>query len=170
MANASLVVFGVPKGFDCTRCESETKNFLLGFYNGNTGGQKFGVIRRYNNEVHYVFLVYKNRPEDVFSDCDGRDGAFFGMSLYLKNQQFANPQKIRKILQTVYDNYIKNKIVEEKPNGVRHFLLPELKSDDDRVVKYVANGLMKTIQSNPEFNLANDIKPLPPIQNQTQRD
>jgi len=169
MSKVNLVVFGVPNGFNQSRCEQNMINFLQLFYNGDTGGMKFRVTRRSNGEVHYVFLVYPNHPNEVFLDYNGRSGSFFGISLYLRNEYFINPEKICKILQTTYNNYIKNKIIKETPK-LRQFLVPKLNYDDDKIANYVAQGLQKTILQNPEFNLNNDIRPLPPIQNQSQRD
>lgn len=164
----SFYIFGVPNGFDSSKCGEDTLNFLQTFYVPHTPGFQFKVIRRHNNDVHYVFLVYENSGK-VFADVNGRSGSFFGISLVLHNQYLSDANKVEKLMRITYDRYVKNQIIKEDTNGVRKFIIPSLNSPDDRVVNYVAKGFTQIIQQNPELNLAGDIKPLPPLTNQIQR-
>lgn len=165
---ADFYVFGVPNGFDASSCNEDTLNFLQNFYVPHDPGFQFKVIRRPNNDVHYIFLVYEN-PGRVFGDVNGRGGAFFGMSMVLHNQYFSDANKIKQLMRAVYDNYIKNTIIQEDSNGVRKYIIPSLRSSDDRVANYIIKGFTKILQNNPQLNLSADIKPLPPLTNQPQR-
>lgn len=164
---AELIVFGVPYGFQTSKCDSETASFLEFFYSTWKPGTEFVVRRRVDNSVHYVFLVHEN-PNSVFTDAEGRRGAFFGMDLAFKNQYVTDPSKVNKLLQLLYDTYVKGEIIEELPGGSRrHKFKTFVNGGDDFIGNYLVKGLQKLLKNHPELNL--DVRPLPPIKNEMQR-
>ena len=166
---AELVIFGVPRGQDISKTDNhDARTVLESFYNGRSTGIKTTIIRRPNNDVHYVFAVYE-MPGKNFCDYNGRPGSHFGMSLIFHNQYVADSNRIFKLLQAVYDNYVKNKIIMEQPNGVKKWAYPAISTPGDEIANYVANGMNSLIKTNPEFNFTKSLLPLPPIQNETQR-
>ena len=126
------------------------------------------IIRRPNNDVHYIFLVYEN-ADHAFTDINGRDGSFFGMTLVFHNQYVTDTEKLKKLFQKTYDNYVKGKIINEFPNGNKRWMIRSLKNSNDKIATDVANGMNKLIKNYQEFNFSRDIQPLPPMQNQIQR-
>ena len=126
------------------------------------------TIRRPSNDMFYLFLIYENSG-CTFVDANGRPGSFFGMTLIFHNQYVTNAEKLKKLFQTTYDNYVKNKIIREFPNGNKQWMISELRVSDDKIANYIANGMNNLMKTNPEFNFAKDILPLTPMQNQIQR-
>lgn len=163
---AEILLFGVPHGQDISKTpNSDARNVLESFYDGRFTGVKTKTIRRPNNDVHYVFVIYEE-PGKNFNDYNGRPGSHFGISLIFNNQYSTNPDKIFKLLQTVYDDYIKNKIIQEFPNGNKKWLYPAISNEIDT---YVVKCLQYVLKTKPELNIWSDLQPLPPIQKQTER-
>lgn len=170
MKEYELLVFGVPKGFDSSQCDRKTRDFLMRFYAPHKPGITFKTIRLVDNTIYYILLIYENQGT-VFTDVDNRTGSFFGISLSLYNEYFTNPEKIKNLLQDTYYKYVKNHIIEERPNGARRYKVSALNLPGDKIGYYVLNGMQELIKGNPEYTkIFEETKPLPPInQNQTQR-
>ena len=168
---ANLLVFGVPMGFSASECDDGTYNFLKNFYTSHNPGTDFKAIRRQNNEVYYILLIYE-KPGTAFEDANGRVGSFIGLSLSFKNQYVADASRIQKLLQAIYDHAVKGNIVDERPNGTRRYNIHTLRTPGDGIVRDLVNAMTAILKANPEFAQAikTDIRPLPPIQNQMQRD
>lgn len=166
MAVIDVVLHGVPNGEDTSKCDDATRNFLGLFYT-NSKGIQTKVSRCQNNDVFYTYLVYQN-PNAAFVDYNGRPGSYFGISLVFHNQYASDSNTVFKLLQNVYDNYVKNKIIQEMPNGSRKWLYPQLSTPKDEIAEYVCNGMTVILQKHPELKFKT--LPLSPIQNQTQRD
>ena len=166
---AELIAFGVPRGFQTSKCDKKIADYLLDFYTPHKPGINFIVRRRADNSVHYIFLVYENLNR-AFTDANGRDGSFFGMDIFFKNQYVTNSEKISKLFQLMYDNYVKGQIIEEFPNGVRHHKFADfVRGNDDFIGEYLVKAFNKTIKDHPELNFWQDVKTLPPLEQQTQR-
>lgn len=165
-----LVIFGVPHGWSISDCDEQTNRYLELFYGALKSGIEFKPVRL-GNKMFYTLLVQKN-PDSVFQDVNGRGGSFFGMSLIYDNQYVTDPTKVRQLLQATYDHYVKGQIIEELPNGIRKYKIRSLSGNNDRVADYVGNGMMRLLDNSPEFRkaLSAATKPLPPLQNQLQRD
>ena len=160
---ARLVLFGVPLGFSCSECTEDDGRYLECFYNGAQDGTKLKISRRANGDVYYSYLMYPKKNE-IFADVSGRNGAFFGMSLILKNQEIADNNKISKLFQKTYQDYIKGKIIREFPNGNKKFLVNSLADKNDTLAKCVAKGFIKIMQENPDLDVFKDIKLYKPSQ------
>ena len=161
---ANLIVFGVPSGFQTGICDKATEEFLMLFYRPWKPGTDFVVQRRRDDSVHYIFLVHEN-PGSVFSDVDGRGGSFFGLDLAFKNQYVTDSTKIEKLLQLLYDTYVKGQIIIEHPNGSRqHKFRNFVAGGDDFIGNYLVKGLKKLVNDYPELNFWPDVKPLTPVQ------
>lgn len=166
---AELVLFGVPNGQQISATDNQDAKAFLGLmYDGISRGIKTKVVRRANNDVHYVFAVYENQGNN-FCDYNGRPGSHFGMSLIFHNRYIPDSDKVFKLLRAVYDNYVKNQIIKEEPNGLRKWMRPALATPRDEITTYVANGMNNLIKNHPEFNFTRMVQPLPPIQKQTER-
>ena len=165
---AELVIFGVPDGFDISESSNPDIHDFLGlFYTSWEPGVEFKAVRRPNNDVHYIMLVHEN-PGAKFLTAYGRPGSFFGMSLVFHNQYSTDANKMFKLLQATYNFSVKNQLISEAPNGTRKWLYANVSSPDDLIANYVTRGLQKIVNANPQFKGL--IKPLPPVQNQIQRD
>lgn len=156
---ANLVLFGVPYGFRTSKCKNEDAEFLGLFYVPNKPGTYLKVLRRPDNTIHYVFLMYE-KPNAVFLDSNGRSGSFFGIDLSLKGQSITNTQVLSKLFQKIYDEYVKGKIIQEFPNGNRKYLINDFDNKNDTWATYVVNGMNTIMQQNPELNLGKYIQPL----------
>ena len=126
------------------------------------------VVRRPNNSVHYLFMVYENK-DMTFCDVDHRSGSFFGIDVMSQNQYITDTNKLLKLFQLTYDKYVKNKIVDETPNGVRKHRFKTFNDDSNTIATYVANGMNTSVKEKPELNIFEDIRQLTPVQNQMQR-
>ena len=61
----NLVLFGVPYGFRTSKCKNEDTEFQGLFYASNKPGTYLKVLRRPDNTIHYVFLMY-DKPNAFF--------------------------------------------------------------------------------------------------------
>ena len=165
---ADIILFGVPKGFDTSRCSNDTRAFLERFYAPHEPGTEMKVIRRLDNSVHYLFMVYENEDR-VFCDVDGRSGSFFGIDVMLQNQYITDTNKLLKLFQLTYDRYIKNKIIDETPNGLRKHKFRTFDDDNNTIATYVANSMNALVKEKPELDIFKDMRQLPPVQSQMQR-
>ena len=165
---AGIIVFGVPKGFDTSKCDIDTRRFLERFYAPHAPGTEMKVVRMANNSVHYLFMVYENEGK-TFIDVDGRSGSFFGIDVMLQNQYITDTNKLLKLFQLTYDRYVKNKIIEERPNGARKHIFRTFNDDGNTIATYVANGMNTLVKERPELNILEDVRQLPPAQNQMRR-
>lgn len=166
---AGVVVFGVPCGFDTSNCPPEIRDFLQGFYVPHTTGTEIQVIRRNDNSMHYVFLVYETNSDVCFVDVNGRSGSFFGIDVMFKNRYLPNTEKLEKLFDLTYERYVKNQIIQESPNGLRKHMFSRFGSEDNRIANHVSNGMNKLVKEHPELNIFQDVRPLPPLQNNRQR-
>ena len=64
---------------------------------------------------------------------------------------------------------MKNKIVDETPNGVRKHKYRRFDVGNNEIATYVANSMNALVKERPELNIFEDIRQLPPAQNQMQR-
>ena len=165
---ADLVLFGVPNGFSSSKCDTQTDNFLQLFYVPHKPGVEMKILRRPNNDVYYVFLVYEKEGSS-FITSGGRPGSFFGMSLIFHNEYLTKTDNLYTLFQMTYDKYVKNKIIIEHPTGVRQHKFETFNVPDDKIAEYAVRGMTSIIKQNPELNFMKYKQPLPPIQNQSQR-
>ena len=155
---ANLTVFGVPMGEQHSKCDENTARLLQSFYTSRTGIYRKIVTK--NNTTHYVYVVYGD-PNKAFLDKNGRSGSYFGIDLALPNQYSGNPQKVFDLLQATYDQYVKNKIIKEHPNGNKQWMYSDLNIENDKIARYVVSGLQNIIKTNPELNIARDLRTIP---------
>lgn len=143
----SFIAYGVTKGFSCMEDKNSEK--IKGFYCPDSG-TKMEVRKYADNSVGYHFLMYPQKGES-FSDKDGRNGSFFGMSLFFNNNYCKNPQKIFKIFETIYDKSIKNKLIKEFDNGNRKYAIDSF--SNPKVEEYMCKAFVNVMQ-NPELQLS----------------
>jgi hypothetical protein len=160
-----LILHGVPSGHSVSKCDDKVRSFFDLFYGSHNPGINTHVMRR-NNQTIYSFLMYENAGSS-FRAFDGRAGSYFGMSLVFDNQYVTNSDVVFKVLQKTYDNYVKNKIIKECPDGAKQWLCPTLATPGDEAAIFVAKGLSQILKDNPDLRLYT--QPLPPLQNQSQR-
>ena len=149
-----LVIFGANQGAEISDCKKEDM-FLELFYDGSTG-TKFKKISRTNGDVHYVFLKYADEKKHFIS-YSGRSGCFFGMSLILsKDEQTKyNPDTntVCKLMCKMYNDHVKDSIIQHFPNGNLKYIIPTLAPKDDSVAKNLVKKMHQTIKSTPELNV-----------------
>jgi hypothetical protein len=165
---AGFFVFGNPNGEQTSKCDDKTRNFLGSFYVPYRTGIHRKMYRRPGNEMHYVFLIYEN-PGEKFLDTNGRPGGFFGMDFVLYGKYAGNPTKVFNLLQAAYDEYVKNKVIYEHPNGTKQWMHANLDANNDKITSDIAAGIQNLLQTRQDLNLSGEIFPISPAQNQTQR-
>lgn len=154
---ARFVLFGVPSGYSCSECPKEDYRFLELNYIDNRKGNQLHVERLPSGNVYYSYLMYP--PEGCrFADTEGRAGSFFGMSIVLKDQVIPDINKLAKLFQKVYQEYVKDKIIKEFANGNKKFLVNDLCPKGDTLAEYVGQGLVDIMKKNPELNVFKDIQ------------
>ena len=160
-----LVLFGVPSGFSCSECPKEDSRFLESNYVDNRKGNQLHIERLPSGSIYYSYLMYP--PEGrFFTSEEGRAGSFFGMSIVLKDQVITDINKLTKLFQKTYQEYVKDKIIKELANGNKKFLVYDLRPKNDAIAKYVAQGLVNIIKNNPELNVFKDLQNYNPAQAQ----
>lgn len=165
---AGVFVFGVPKGEQISKCDEKTRQFLGTFYVPNRTGIHRKMYRRPGNEMHYVLLFYPN-PGAKFLDADGRSGSYFGIDFVLYGKYAGNPTKVFDMLQATYDEFIKNEIIQEFPNGNKKWMTANLDANNDEIARYVGDKISHLLQTRREFNLSGEIFPIQSTQTQPQR-
>lgn len=158
-----LVVHGVVRGQEISKYEQSDKflePFLGLFYGPHKQPTKTNIKRLPNNKMVYSYIVYEN-PGTNFLSYTGRPGSYFGMSLVVSNKQVANPDMLFKVLQATYENYVKNKIIQEDKSGTRKWLYPTLGDANDTVAKYISSGFESILKQNPGVL---KFQPLPSLQ------
>lgn len=156
---AEIVVHGVVQGQEISKCD-ETANRICGSYYIPATGIRSDIKRLPDNRMAYSLLFY-GEPNKPFISYTGRDGSYFGMTLFLQNQQVANPDDLFRVLLATYNHYVKGKIIQELPNGSRKWMVQTLRDSEDTVAKYVVNGFAKIHAKYPSLI---KIQPLQPLQ------
>lgn len=156
---ADLVIHGVTDGQDFSKCD-DIAYTVCGNYYTDAAGIKTDIKRLPDNRMVYSLLFY-GEPDKKFVSYTGRSGSYFGMTLFLKNQQVTNPKDLFRMLLTTYNRYVKGKIIQEFPNGNKKWLVPTLRDANDTVATYIGNGFQQILQENPGVL---KFQPLPPLQ------
>lgn len=146
---ADLVIFGTPKGNQTSQCDADTQKLINTFSIPRTGVHN-KMFFRSNNTAHYVLLIYPN-PNAKFISADGNENSMFGMDFILRNHTAVNPAKIFNLLQTTYEQYVKNKIIQESPNGDKKWLCNNIATPDNKIAQSINDGMQNLIKNNPEF-------------------
>ncbi len=158
-----FILYGVPLGFSCSDCSHEDYEFLRLDYIRGRHNNQLQIQRRQNGDTYYNYLMYPPEGHN-FTDSAGRAGAFFGMSVILTNQVITDVNKLTLLFQKVYQDYVKDKIIAELPNGNKKFLVSNLHSDNDALAMYVARGMANIMKNNPELNIFNNVTAYSPAQ------
>lgn len=149
-----LVIFVANQGAEISDCKKEDM-FLELFYDGSKG-TKFKKISRPNGDVHYIFLKYADEKKHFISYSE-RSGCFFGMSLILSKEEQTkynpNIDTMCKLMCKVYNDHVKDKIIQHFPNGNLKYMIPTLAPKDDSVAKKLAEKMYQTIKNTPELNV-----------------
>ena len=144
------------------------EKFLQTFYITDRNGIHRKMYRRPGNEMHYVFLVYPDSGTK-FLAADGRPGSYFGMDFVMHGKYAGNLNKVFNLLQTTYDEYVKNKVIQEFPNGNKQWMYANLDANNDKIARYIAAGVEHLLQTRQELNLTGELFPMLPVSNQPQR-
>lgn len=156
---ADLVIHGIVNGQEVSKCSENMHVFCDSFYTLDKGIKK-DIRRLVGNRMAYSYIVYEE-PNRKFLSYTGRSGSYFGMTLILENQQVANPDALFQVLEATYNNYVKDKIIQDKTPGPRKWLYPTLTDSNDTVANYVATGFQRILKQNPGVVI---FQPLPPLQ------
>nr|MBQ0091646.1 hypothetical protein [Candidatus Enterousia merdequi] len=156
---AELVVHGVVQGQEISKCDENARKVCELYYIGATGIRS-DIKRLPDNRMAYSLLFY-GEPNKPFISYSGRSGSYFGMTLFLQNQQVANPDYLFKILLATYNHYVKGKFIQELPSGVKKWLVGTLQDSSDAVATQVGQGFQQIIKQNPGLL---KFQPLLPLQ------
>ena len=157
---AEIVVHGVVDGQEISKCD-ETAYRICGSYYIPGTGIRSDIKRLPDNRMAYSLLFY-GEPNKPFISYTGRDGSYFGMTLFLQNQQVASPDDLFRLLLATYDNYVKGKIIQELPNGSRKWMVQTLRDSEDTVATLVGQGFQQILAKNPGLLKIQPLPPLPP--------
>lgn len=144
---AHIILFGTPGKFSHSDLKGVRTEFLskyIGDYSDMVSKQSFDA-----NGSHYILLIYQNSGKQ-FLDTQGNPGCFLGIDLVIPDKKFFNPSTVRALLIKTYETYIKDKLVQELPNGDRKFIVSSL---DDKMADDVYTGLMNITKTNPELDV-----------------
>ena len=155
---AEIVIHGVVDGQEISKCD-ETANRICGSYYIPATGIRSDIKRLPDNRMAYSLLFY-GEPNKPFISYTGRSGSYFGITVFLQNQQVASPDDLFRLLLATYNHYVKGKIIQELPNGGRKWMVQTLRDSEDTVAKYVVNGFAKIHAKYPSLI---KIQPLPPL-------
>ena len=161
---AELIVHGIVNGQEISKCSELGRKFCEGFYNLDKGIKK-DIRRLAGNNMAYSYVMYEE-PGRPFLGHGGRSGSYFGITIIFKDQQVANPEALFKVLESVYNWYVKDKVIKEYPSGARRWIYPTLSDPDDKVANYIGSCVQQVLKANP--NLVK-YQPLPPLQQQQGR-
>ena len=156
---AEFIVHGIVNGQEISKSSESARVFCESFYMPNKG-IKQDVRRLVGNRMAYSYIIYEE-PGRPFLGYTGRPGSYFGMTLIFQNTQVSNPDMLFKVLQTVYDNYVKGKVIQENPSGSRKWLYPTLNDSKDTVANYIGKGLEHILKLNPGIIKYQPLSPLP---------
>lgn len=156
---AEFIVHGIVKGQEVSQCKDESRTFCEGFYTNDKGIKK-DIRRLVGNRMAYSYLVYEDTNRKFLSYI-GRSGSYFGMTLIVENQQVENPDVLFKVLEATYNNYVKDKIIQDEPSAPRKWLYPTLLDSNDTVADYIGKGFEQTLKQNPGLLKYQPLPPLP---------
>ena len=156
---AEIVIHGVVNGQEISKCD-ETANKICGNYYIPATGTRSDIKRLPDNRMAYSLLFY-GEPNKPFISYAGRTGSYFGMTLFLQNQQVANTDDLFRVLLATYNHYVKGKIIQELPNGSRKWICSTLHDSEDTVATRVGQGFQQILAKNPGLL---KFQPLPPLQ------
>ena len=121
-----LFIYGVPKGQSFCGKKVE-KGYFDSMYDSSQKEDMMQIeIRRsadHNLYCYYNYLIYKN-----VVDSDGRAGSFFGITLRW-NVYCKDIMNIYRILDTVYNVYIKNLYLKEN-NGKIQYIVNDFNNEE----------------------------------------
>lgn len=157
---AEFVIHGIVNGQEVSKSSESARAFCEGFYVPNKG-IKHDIRRLVGNRMAYSYVIYEE-PGRPFLGYTGRSGSYFGMTLIFQDKQVSNPDILFKVLQTTYDKYVKDKVIQET-SGNRKWLCTTLNDSKDTVAGYIGKGLENILKSNPGII---KYQPLPPMPQQ----
>ena len=134
-----LFLYGTPDGFSCSECGEKDRALLEGCSVRNQNGNILYGKRMDNGNVYYNYSIYPEKGK-IFTDRNGKAGSFFGMAMVFENQEVKDTKKLEKLFKEVYKNYVKDRIVQDLPNGDKRYLIETLNIPGDAIGRYVAQG------------------------------
>lgn len=146
-----FLAFGVTKGYTSMKCSSDQDRFLSSFYREDSG-RKMRISKLPSGEVYYTYLVYPQKNEK-FCDSDGRGGAFFGMSIVLKNQYCRDANKVYDLFESFYNKAVKNTIIKEDEKGNKRFQISDFSANN--VENYMTQVITKMLVN--DYDIRKDL-------------
>lgn len=149
MNNPKFYIYGVPHGFNMlsgTRNDNEILYYQL-FYDTSKKGREMRINRKANGETVYSYLIYN------LVACNGREGAFLGMSIAFSGNEYCNnPVALKELFEGVYNEVIlkaddKDKIIAaiEGGNAVGRFCITkfeERREMCERIGRIIINNIV----------------------------
>lgn len=136
-----LFVYGTPYGEDFWG-KDEDKGYFGNLYDGSSDEQKFLIqIRLLNGKpyCYYNYMVYKNVVGN-----DGRDGAYFGISLRF-DAYCKDIINLYRILDTVYNVYVLGNLLKADRSKLK-YTIPKF-ADASGGLKNIENATLQLVQN-----------------------
>ncbi|MBR3511091.1 MAG: hypothetical protein IKN73_03445 [Alphaproteobacteria bacterium] len=145
-----LIVFGSPNGFSSSDCSDAEIEFFQKFNTERNGIQIRMYMRPDGN--HNILSVYPEKGKSFF-DINGNNVGFFCIDFVSEKNQIMNPMQMQSLLKKTYEMYIKNRLIQETPDGDRKFLITSLKSQNNQIANDIYNCILNIIKTNPELDV-----------------
>ena len=129
--------------------ESEPEFFQK--FNAQRDGIQFRSFMKPDGN-HNILSVYPENNKK-FLDINGNNVGFFCIDFVTEKSKIINPIQMRALLQKTYEIYVKNKLVQEMPDGNRKFMVSDLKSPNNQIAQSIYDGLMNITKTNSELNV-----------------
>ena len=155
---AEFIVHGIVNGQEVSQCNNQSRVFCEAFYTNDKGIKK-DVRRLVGNRMAYSYIIYEE-PNRKFLSYVGRTGSYFGMTLIFENKQVINPDALFEVLEATYNNYVKDKVIQDKNSGPRKWLYPTLTDSNDTVATYIGKGFEQILKQNPGLLKYQSLPPL----------
>ena len=137
MNNPKFYIYGVPDGFNMLSGTPEEILYYQLFYDTSKKGREMRINRKANGETVYSYLIYN------LVACKGREGAFLGMSIAFKGNEYCNnPVALKELFEGVYNEVIlkaddKDKVIAaiEGGNAVGRFCITKFEERQEMCEK-----------------------------------
>jgi hypothetical protein len=128
-------VFGVPKGFDLYGGRADDIAYFQSYYDGSKENSKLIFHRLIDGKVIYSYLCYN------LIDCDGRSGAFLGISAIFNEIYCTDIISLYELFDEVYKTILVRGILLKAVNTQTMFGVRTLKDAESEITRIT--GILK---------------------------
>lgn len=150
-----VFVHGVPVGHEMCGCDTDDeKDYLRQFYDFKTEASSAMVIDIYGGVSYYTYIRKNN-----LTNCDGRPGSYFGITVSFGKATCDNVYELYNILHGLYSQLIVGTLIKETKEGGYSYILREI---NNATIKNnnILFCLKALIQKNIVKNIGDDFSPI----------